>query len=305
MSLVLGEAAPLAPVVPWAALGFGAFAFYLVMFGLKNGYHHSLGALLLYLAEKLRGVRWVGGTIANAIESIDHQVEQALASGLAGAETAVGKWWYYTKEVADYLMESLAYFGASTLDGFANLVHATIPHIAVNVARPAIEGFGRVTKVIRTTDTQLRSLVTRYVKAIEAQIARDFGNAWRGIDYLKKAAIPELWRVTHGLEADVGHLEQQVGRVIPARLTRLEKWLGAGVIGGAAIAAITRVFPYWQCSSVKRLNRLVCRSPLGALDDLLGLGFLVLGPLSIVQFAHELQAVTEPVADGVHYFVHE
>ena len=60
-------------------------------------------------------------------------------------------------------------------------------------------------------------------------------------------------------------------RNLRIRIGRLEQALAAGVVGAVAVAAITRLAPYWQCTNVRRFNRFLCRSPVGGLDALLGI----------------------------------
>lgn len=303
---ILAAAPAAAPEVPLIAIGVGVIAFYLVMLGLKGGYDYSLGAVLRQLARVLDFKVWrFHVDLGKGIEIVDHHIESTLASGLGAAETAVGKWWYAQKSVAMLVYDSVAWLATSTLEGFENLVGGTIPHIAISVSRPAIQKVGGLTRALRAEVARLENQLVRKANALARQLEQDFGRAWRGIDHIQHVSLRNVWKGIHGVEADVRGLEHSVGRVIPHRLTRLEKWLGAGVIGGAAIAALTRVFPYWQCSNVKRFNRMVCRSPFNALEDLFGLALLAVGPLSIVEFAHELQAIMEPVEDGITYFVHE
>lgn len=301
----LAEIAPLAPEVPIAAVGLGVLAFYVVMFGLKNGYYHSLGALLHYLADELRHVRFVGGFLAGKLDAINHKVEQALASGLAGAETVVGKWWYFQKEIAQAAWDATTWLATSTLDGFTNLTESTIPHVTKIAVAPVVANVGDLKRTLRAEVARLENQLVRKANALARQLESDFGRAWRGIDHIQRVELRRLWRGVHSVEADVAGLEHAVGRVIPHRLSRLEKLLGAGAIGGAAIYAMTRVFPYWQCSNVKRFMRNVCRADAGLFDDLFGLALLFLGPLSIVDFARQLQGITGDVAAGVDYFVHE
>lgn len=288
--LAAAPAAPLAPEVPFAVVGIGVVAMFLVMLGLKTGYDNTLGALLRELADALRHVRFIGGFLAGKVDAIDHRVESALASGLLATETVLGKWWQYQKQVAEWTYDSLVHFTSSTVGAFDSLVHGTIPQAATAVVAPVRGRVGALTRALRAETARLENQLVRKANAIYRTLEQDFGRAWRGIDHIQRVELGRLWHRVAGVEADVAGLEHAVGRVIPHRLTRLEKWLGAGVIGGAAVAALTRVFPYWQCSNVKRFNRNVCRSPLGSLDwlfGLLALVFTLLNPEEVAGWADD------------------
>jgi hypothetical protein len=287
-------------------IGLWALMSLMIAMGLKAGWDYSFGAILKGLANAAHvGVWKVRIDLGGPLRKLDDVVQHALGRYILANEEVLGTWWHANKLAIDYLGSSLVDFGTAMHNGMHNLVYGVIPHAAGAAVKPWRGKVGEVqTQVTHVT----RYVTTKVVKVMNANVHAadvEFGKAWRGIDHLRDVAIPRLWRGVHGVEAEVGQLQGQVGRVIPHRLTRLEKFLGAGVIGGAAVVALTRVFPYWQCSNVKRLNRLVCRSPVGALDDLLGLAFLALGPISVAEFARQLQGVTDEAADGIRYFAHE
>lgn len=294
-------AAPAAPAAAPAftlTLGLWALASLLVLIGLKAIWADTIGWALQKLADILHFSAFrIKVDLGGPLRAIDNTVENALGRAILENEKALGLFWHTTKALVEYAADSIADFGQDVHGAIHGLVYGTIPNAAAAAVRPVASGVGSVTRVVTTVQRVAIPNVRALVKAVEAQLDRDFGIARRGIDHIGKAILPRILARERALESDVAGLQQQVGRVIPHRLTRLERWLGAGVIGGAAVAAITRVFPYWQCSNVKRFNRNVCRSPLGSLDWLFGLALATLVALDVEQVAHVGQDVTDELGN--------
>lgn len=301
---VVPEAAAGEASVGYFEIGLGALFTLVVLIGIRAAWEHTFGGLINWMANVLHVKVWrininVGGPLLKAEAALEREMGRAILLN----EKALGLWWNGLKGAVDYTADTLEWFASSTVHAFGNVVHGTIPKVASTIVQPVQHD---VTVIRRTSAAAVRDLertLTRQAHAIEHELAHDFGRAWRGIDYLTGTAIPNLWKDVRGLNADVGQLEHQVGRIIPRRLTRLEKLLGAGVIGGIAIGALTRVFPYWQCSNVRRFMRGVCRSPFGAFDwlfALVALEVVALDPIVVLHAAEdatdELEAIIRQMA---------
>ena len=305
--------APVAPLVPEAfltAIGIGTLAFFIVMLGLKIGWHYSLGALLRKMADiftvkvPFTGIGIPGASaLGDAFRAADDYVEGKLASGLLASETVVGKWWYYQKELVYYTYDSLAWSWNQTVGAFDSLVHGTIPQAVTVVTRPIANDLGKLRKALAAEAASLETQIVARAHALEAELTHDFGIAKRGIDYVRGTAVPQVWHWIRGAEAEIEALKRWETKVGNRRLTRLERLLGVGVISGIAIAALTRVFPYWQCRNVRKLLRGVCRSPGGWLDLLFGLGVEAFVVADLCDFIRALSAATRAVEPALLEFV--
>jgi hypothetical protein len=93
---------------------------------------------------------------------------------------------------------------------------------------------------------------------------------------------------------------------IKARLRKLEGG-GAAVVGVGAVAwALSRLgLGFMRCTNVRRAARQICGMDANALEALLGESVMIFSLLSIRQFAHGLQAVTDDAAGAVRGFVSE
>lgn len=271
--MLVSEIAPVIPEIPWALIGIGAIALYLVAFGLKHTWDYTLGAVLKALADHLNIDAWrIHIHLGSVFQALNDTVEKRLEGALLATETIVGKWWHVQAEIATLTYDALAYLAHSTVSAFDSLVHGTIPKVAEGAVAPVRGDLGALRRALTARARALERELVHRATALEAQIEHDFGIAHRGIDYVRGTAIPRVLRLEHALEGDIAALRGYSHRVLGRRLSRLERLLGFGVIGGIAVAALTRVFPYWQCSNVKRGMRGLCRMDRALLDLLLGAG---------------------------------
>lgn len=271
--MLVAEVAPVVVEIPWALIGVGVLALWLVAFGLKKTWDYTLGAILKALADHLNIDAWkIHIHLGSVFTALNDTVEAKLASALLATETIVGKWWHVQAQIAKLTYDSLAYLAHSTVSAFDSLVHGTIPKVAEGVVAPVRGDLRSLRRALTAQARALEVQLAHRATALEAQIERDFGIAHRGIDYVRGTAIPRVLRDVRALEGEVASLRGFEHRVLGRRLTRLERLLGFGVLSGIAVAALTRVFPYWQCRNVKRGMRGLCRMDRALLDLLLGAG---------------------------------
>jgi hypothetical protein len=300
----LVAAAPAAPVVIGAGELVILFA-WVVLFCLLYTYRYTLGALILKLADMVDDIWLVGDDLADALEKLDHIIMQSISNGLAGLESAASSVWSAIAWTIRATGDAIVDVAAAGLQVQAALVGAIIPE--------AIEArTGPLTIAVSRSNAAAnrRAIAEAHARAagidrLNRDLTAEELARQRGIDAissrLDRLVIPRVNGLSRGLDA----LREWTHGALQHRIGRLEKALAAGAIGAVAIAAITRVFPYWQCTNVRRFNRLLCRSPIGALDDLFALAFLAIGPLSLVGFAQQLQEVMDLGSSGVRYFVTE
>lgn len=304
----LVAAAPLAPAGPAVGITGGlllaCFAL-VVLIGIQRGYDYTFGAFLRGLADRVDDIWVVGGPLANALEALDTFVMRQIGHGITALEQAVAVLWdglaYVIRETGDAIVA----FGADVHDAIAGLVYGEIPQ--------QIEArTGRLRRDVATTRSGLDARLdaeararSRGIDVLNRDLTAEARARERGIDRVNErittVVLPRVRAVEQGLADVVGFTRRNLAR----RLTRVEERLAVGALGAVAIAAVTRVFPYWQCSNVRRFNRALCRAPAGLLDDLLGLALAFVASVSIVSFARELQALTDGASSAVHAFVVE
>ena len=303
-------AAPAAPVAPAIglnlAVGLAVVAGLIVGVGLRYAWDNSLGYLIVTLGKSLKVNVWVIKIdFGKPFLKLEELVQDALGKWIIANERVVGAWLHANALAIEWAVDSIDAFGIAVHDAIDGIVHGTIPRVAGALVEPWSKTVGTVQRTVKVVRVETVRQVTRVVRAQAAEADQAFGRAWRGIDHIQRAELPSLRRALNGVRARLGHLEHTLGRTLPRRLTRLESWLAGGVLAAAGIAALTRVFPYYQCSNVKRFNRQLCRAPFGALDDLLALTLFSLTGFSLLEFARLMQGAVGPVTDAAHLFIDE
>jgi hypothetical protein len=287
-------AAPAAAPIGAISAGLILLAFvWIALYGLKYGYDYSLGALLRMLADRTRDIRWIGGKIASTFESIDHFVQARLADGIDSVELAVANLWDGLAWVVRETGDALVAFGADVHSAIAGLVDGEIP-AQVRAGTAPVDR--RLDQVNRRTSAQARAEAlarTRGIDAVNRDLTAEARARERGIDAVSDRITSVVMPRIRALGQTVSDVVGYTRRNLNIRLRTLEKALAAGAIGAIAIAAVTRVFPYWQCTNVRRANRMLCRLPVGLLDDLLGAGLAVLVLSDVCRVASLMRQAAE------------
>lgn len=293
----------LAPEAGWLVIGFGIFGLWLAVTITQKGYDATLGFFLRMLANALRDVRFIGGYLARPLEQADHFIMDKLGRARADVESMMTKWWHGMEWLVRETYDAIVAFGEDIHGAIDGIVHGTIPSLIHGATHGARVTIIRQTRVVYQKIGQVERAATARAHGLEQEIEQTFGRALRGIDYIQRVALPRLWHGVHALDAEAASLGQYTRRGLGTRVGNLEKWLGVTLVGGAAIAALTRVFPWWQCSNVRRFMRGVCRSPFGSLDWLFALlAFVVvaLDPLAVLHAAEdatdELEGIVRQMA---------
>lgn len=294
--MFVSEVAPVAGGA-YLIVGLGLICTYLVLFGLKQGYQYTLGALIRKLAGAVGGIRFIGGKLEDIFLRLDHYILGRIGDGLDASEAGLTKWWHGMEWLARETYDTFASFGRDVHYTIRTIVDGTIP-AAVGAGTHGLRGsIGAVRRALQREAAQLSHALAVRAHAIEVELARDFGRAWRGIDHLRGVTIPHVWKGVFGAAAGVTTLDDYVRGKLTRRVTNLEKRLAAGTLGAVAIAALTRVYPWWKCTNVRRFNRNLCRSPIGSLDWLFALTAGALVALDVERIAHEGQDVANALAE--------
>jgi len=155
----------------------------------------------------------------------------------------------------------------------------------------------------------LRGQTTVIVKTVTRTVPVAVGKAAGGtVARLRPIAA----RVEHVLDWDLPRLRAR-DRYLSDQVARLWKWTRAHgrqvatSIGlGALAIALGRLGLGWlRCSKVSRLGRRACGLDEALLTDLLEDTLVILGTISLVEFARELGTITNLAADGVHGLIRE
>ena len=273
MSALLA-AAPAAPAAPAAGITAGlillAFA-WVVLYGSMRGYDYSFGALVRKLADMVDDIWLVGGKLADALRAMDYFVMARMADGLDELEEQMSRLWYGLTWIVRETGHALEAFGADVQAAIEGIVGGDIPAQVGAATRPLSDAIGAFRKGLRRYVEDELARFRNGIDGLRRDFTREALARAHGIDDVRGLVATVVLPRIRGIDETLADLKAWARRILGTRVTNLEKALAAGALGAVAIAAITRVFPYWQCTNVRRFNRSLCRMPIGFLDDLLGL----------------------------------
>lgn len=303
---VLAEAAPLVPLVGIGGLlgvGLVLIAAAFLMFGLIYLFDYTIGLLMDAMAGLVKGVPFVGGIAKSGIESAKHNIRSRMVGAADSMERTGGRFFHGAGQLADYVGQTLVDFASSTHAAIASLVESVIPANVTGATRPIAIRLGAVrTYVDHLFRENLRRL-TQGIDRLNTRITNVEHRLQGGIDNVETKAENAVTDAAGIATGQIAAQRKLAHDILNGKIASWEQITSYAAIGAIALATLTRVFPYWQCTNVRAFNRLLCRSPIGLLEDLFGLALLALGPISIVEFGRLLQEVVEEVDDGVRYFV--
>lgn len=303
--MLTAYAAPvLAPALPALATAFALLLLGIVFWGMRVGYMHTFGAFLSELAKLLgRAPFGIGGKLRAGVNGVNDSVQASLATAQAWANKGAAMAWHSFTLAVEYTADTILDMNTATLQALLHIKEAFVPGAVAAGSKPLTRSLGGIRAQLRTLERELERRITRRAQAIEAELDRDFGLARAGIDAVRGSLSARIAHSVRVLEGEVADIRGYTRRTLARRLTRLERRLGAGVLTGAVVVALTRVFPYWQCSNVRRFNRALCRSPVGdwtALLAFLAFGLAALDPEYVAQLAEdatdELGGIIEAMA---------
>jgi len=250
-------------------------------------------------------LRAIGVTaLANAIAWVVHRVRQAVASAAAANMDAATIWLRDLGVVAHYTYKELGDGWAHYADTWALFRHRTFPHAVKTATLPAELGARRAGALAGRSISLGNATRIRLGRSID-KLKKETGllaGILLGIDILVKRHHAARHHADHTRTLPAHGKELADHR---ARLKRIEKALGLGVIAGLVYKVLARVAPWLFCRNVKRLGNTACGMDASLLDDLLVGILLFTGTLSLVDFAKALQGVVGVSEQGLRDLIDE
>jgi hypothetical protein len=271
---MLGAVAPGGPIIVEGAISVFLVVAFLIALGLLWVFRATLKPLLIWLADqadRIRLPRLAGGghllgPLSAALRSLADQIETGLTTLLNGTQGGITFFWNLIANQAVQLAEWTA--------DFAETVEKALAHTTTVV----------VPKVIRTTITRVERVIEP-TRVIVHKIEHVGTAATRAADVALGRRI-----------LSVRELADQA----LARLKRLERNRVAALTAGVLFAALARAGLGWvRCRNVKRLAKRACGMDATLLESLISDSLLFFGTFSLIEFAEELQGLTDDAADAI------
>lgn len=310
-----------APIEVEAATAFG----WAIAFGICSISVYFLRGLFSFTESTAGGLigwipgvgKWVNSKLEHAEQKLTHWVGQAAA----GSEARMGDAFHATATQA----ESLGHEIMGQAIGFWHLAQwtANIAWVAgrghalgeFSAARlkadenhlKALERASVVQgKAISHSDTgPVGGAITHKTKPVRASVGHIGALDLPGIRARNRVRDETVPQSIEGLRSRVAEAERGIDSLWD-KVKGLDK-VTVGALAGAMVAtALGKLGAGWiRCSKVSRLGRRVCGVDEGLLENLLAGTLAVVGTISIVDFARELQAIVNVETKAIRFVIRE
>lgn len=262
----------------------------------------------------------VGRFFGSASDWIEKQIVSAMSDVANGVEGIIGAFWHALGNVISSVGHEIVGL-AVAVDQFGQYLHSVVrPWVVHAVTQGLLHGV----KWLKHEAASLKTTVYRVTKVIEHPEHTAIGGAVRTITRPISSSLAHLERWTRAQVATLTHdvtiwLPGELHRlrgevnVIGRTLRHLRAWarkheraLSIGALTGAVTWVIARTGAGWIfCRNWNKVGRNVCRMDVNALESLLAGTLAIVGTISIVEFAKELQAIVGEGESAIHGLIRE
>jgi hypothetical protein len=280
-------AAAEAPVLAYLAVGLLFLLSWVVLRGLRAVWIHTFGAMLTMMADALNFDKWVVHIHVGApFEAINRTVLNTLAVLAAKSEHGMGYFFHGAAVIQGWAARELLALASSVLAWSTWLQRSHLPRWVKALVYAAVPPALLLRLITAAIHANLPSLVHRLVAVVEHGVP----HVIRRIVAATAGALALPGWVIH-LPRRIRSLEREWHNVW-RRIRKLEWYVTAAGAAALFTAALARLGLKWlRCSNVTKAGRAVCSTEGNLLESLLGDVLLVVGLVSVVEFAEGLQAI--------------
>jgi hypothetical protein len=299
--VAIAPAAPAAPALAYLVVGLLALLSWALCRGLLTSWEHTLGKVLQALANHLRYDRGIihidfGGPI----RALDTTVRNGLRDLAVKLEHVAGYFFHGCAQIARWMARETEQLAADTLAWATWLQHAHLPkwvRAVVYATFPPAAIYKLVQAAIRANLPHVGRTVTTKVEHVVTHTVTRIVRASSGA-----VALPG-WTIA--LPGRIGRVERDLSG-LKTRLRELEKGAAIAVTAGLAIRLLRKLkLGCLAGRNGKKVAQRLCGIDTGLIDALLVGTTLIVGTISLRDFAREMEAVTEEAAGLVRGFIRE
>lgn len=264
-----------------------ALAMPILLYGMQKSTAVWLRPFLTALALGLHIIPHWGPALADRVLGIENNVKHFIGKQILHAEQPAVKWLNALRTFVTQLFFSATNTAIQAGRAVEQLAHLLERQVAV----PAKVTWKKTTRTVYKIDKKT-------VAAIAAAVA--------GLKALHHTATVTVPR---GIEGEIGNLREWVNRQdakLRKQIRSAKRFVPVALTVAGLFALLRKASLSWiRCAKVKRVGKQVCGMDDSLLESLLADALLVVGTISVVQFAKELQAIEGTVLTGLEKFVRE
>jgi hypothetical protein len=299
--MAVAPAAPAVPALAYLVIGLLALLAWAVMRGLLAAWIYTFGAMLQRLADILT-FRKLGVTVdlGGPIRTLDTTIRNVILKGATKAERLAGYFFHGCAVIVRWTAGEVEGLASDTLAWATWLQHAHLPKwvkAMVYAAFPPAAIYKLVQAAIHANLPHVGRTVTTKVEHVVTHTVTRIVRASSGA-----VAIPG-WVIR--LPSRVGDVEHDLSG-LRKRVKGLEKYAGATAAVALFTAALAKLGLQWlRCKNMKKAGKRVCGLDGNLLDALLLGTTLIVGTISLREFAQEVESVTDEVSGLIHGFLRD
>lgn len=292
-------------------VGLGVLLTLVALLLTNAAYRYTLGLLLAAIASVFDSVSIrvpvigkIGlGSIGDAIRALNNSILHALGVGIQSTEWAWHKFWHWTAYAIEHPGRVLGDLAEATESALTTLRRYTIPlvvgvtlgptaalvallrkqvaHLLAQAAHLGATIISEVPKVI----TRVEHVTTTVVKTVTVSVPAAVAKA---------VAIP-LPKI-RTVEVDTTRLWNRVKRIA-------DTLTPAGIVGLVGAAVLAKLgLGSLKCSNNQDLSKALCRTDRAFIDNLLVDALAIVGTLSLIDAATEMQGLIGEAAPEIRRF---
>jgi hypothetical protein len=269
------------------------------LIALSYAYRYSVGAAIVGIANALGSVRLPGfvgggrvlGFAADELLKIDNSIRHAIGVGIEAMQATWNDAISYTATAVHWVGKEIASISHDTAQAIEGL-HVTS---VTNVYRKVNPGLAAKVGALVATVAALGRRIA-YVAEQDASYAKH-----KTIAVEHAIAVPDVGAIPRTIPS-VKELER-AGEAALARAKEFARRFGPAALLGTIIASLARIGLGWtRCSNVGKTGKQICGMNPSLLESLLADTLLIVGTVSLVEFAEGMQGITGDIASASRAF---
>ena len=260
----MGFAPLLDPQVDGAIVALGALCGFTAALGIVYVLQSFNRAIIGGLAKLLGEIPYAGDVLASPVNDVYKWMDHEFGAAITYLDAQIARWYRSLTQIVVWT--------AQEIERHANLIATLAEALAGTATLDAIGGLQK----------ELSKAAASAIGYAEGEAERVFGKARAGIDALISDLTKRLEQAEHATAQALSHtLKWGEARVhgleddldwAKKRIEALEKRWAKKALTAAVAAVLADLGLGWlHCSSVKKVGKSICNSPLSAIEGLLGL----------------------------------